>query len=286
MFASDQYELLDFGRGRKLERFGERMIDRPSPAADGVQPAEPALWRNAAARYERTTGDQGAWRGASAPSQSALAEGGWTIGCGPFTLELRPTDFGQVGVFPEQAANWEWIAQQVGRSATPLRVLNLFAYTGVATLAAAAAGAEVTHVDAARTTVAWARRNAQLSNLAERPIRWIVEDAQTFVRRELKRGRRYHAVILDPPSYGHGPKGEVWKLADQLPELLADCANLTSGDRRFLLLTSHTPGFGPSVLSRLLAAALHDERIESGDLVLSTPAGRRLACGAMARFRN
>ncbi|HJT34443.1 MAG TPA: class I SAM-dependent methyltransferase, partial [Pirellulales bacterium] len=173
-------------------------------------------------------------------------------------------------------------ARQVRRCAAP-RVLNLFAYTGAATLAAAAAGAEVTHVDAARTTVAWARRNADLSGLSDRPIRWIIDDAPTFVRRELKRGRRYQAVILDPPSYGHGPKGEVWKLADHLPELLADCAKLTADDRRFMLLTSHTPGFGPAVLGRLLAEAFDVARVGSDELALCASSGLRLPCGAMAR---
>lgn len=285
MLPTGQYELLDFGGGRKLERFGDLLIDRPSPAADGLPQSQPARWREAAVCYERTAGDQRVWR------RMAAAAGGnephderWTIRHGPLTLELRLTDFGQVGVFPEQADNWDWIAAQVRRCAAPPRVLNLFAYTGAATLTAAAAGAEVTHVDAARTTVAWARRNAELSGLSDQPIRWIVDDAPTFVRRELKRGRQYHAVILDPPSYGHGPKGEVWKLAEHLPALLADCAKLTAGDRRFVLLTSHTSGIGPAVLGRLLAEALGMAQGESDELALCTSSGRRLPCGAMARF--
>lgn len=284
MLPTGQYELLDFGGGRKLERFGDVLIDRPSPAADGLPHGDPTRWREAAVRYERAAGDQGVWHGmvAAAGGSEPLDER-WTIQHGPLALELRLTDFGQVGVFPEQADNWDWIAAQVRRCAAPPRVLNLFAYTGAATLAAAAAGAEVTHVDAARTTVTWARRNAELSGLSDRSIRWIVEDAPKFVRRELKRGRQYHAVILDPPSYGHGPNGEVWKLAEHLPELLADCAKLTAGDRRFVLLSSHTPGFGPAVLGRLLADALDIAQVESGELVLYTSSSRRLPCGALAR---
>ncbi|HEX7448206.1 MAG TPA: class I SAM-dependent methyltransferase [Pirellulales bacterium] len=286
MLNADQYELLDFGRGRKLERFGERIVDRPSPAAERMLEATPDLWRQATARYERTSGDQGAWRSAAtAAGKNLPPPRDWIIRHGPLTLDLRLTEFGHVGLFPEQADNWTWIAQQVGGSPAPLRVLNLFAYTGAATLAAAAAGAEVTHVDASRATVAWARRNAELSGMTDRPIRWIVEDAPTFVRRELKRGRSYHAVILDPPSYGHGPKGEAWKLAEQLPGLLADCANLTADDRRFLLLTCHTPGFAPPALGRLLNQALGGGAIETADLYLSTSPGRQLPCGAMARGR-
>lgn len=285
MLPTGQYELLDFGGGRKLERFGDLLIDRPSPAADGLPRGDPTRWREAAARYERTAGDQGVWRRMAAESSGdEPIDERWTIHHGPLTLELRLTDFGQVGVFPEQTNNWDWIAAQVRRCAAPPRILNLFAYTGAATLAAAAAGAQVTHVDAARTTVAWARRNAEFSGLSDRSIRWIVEDAPTFVRRELKRGRQYHAVILDPPSYGHGPNGEVWKLAEDLPELLSDCAKLTAGDLRFMLLTSHTPGFGPAVLGRLLADAFDISRVESDELALCTSSGRRLPCGAMARF--
>lgn len=286
MLDAGQYELLDFGSGRKLERFGERILDRPSPAADGLPLTAPGLWQTAAARYERLAGDQGAWRLATSQScGDGPPKRDWIIHHGPLALELRLTEFGHVGLFPEQADNWDWIAQQVGGSPAPLRVLNLFAYTGAATLSAAAAKAEVTHVDASHTTVAWARRNAELSGMTDRPIRWIVEDAPTFVRRELKRGRSYHAVILDPPSYGHGPKGEAWKLAEQLPDLLADCARLTADDRRFLLLTCHTPGFAPPALGRLLRQALGDGAIETAELHLATFAGRRLPCGAMARGR-
>jgi 23S rRNA (cytosine1962-C5)-methyltransferase len=279
MFASDEYQLLDFGEGRKLERFGGVMLDRLCPAAESVSSADRELWKRFAARYERTNGDQGIWR-----AVGGILPLPWAIANNSFRLELKLTDFGHLGVFPEQAANWDWIAERVRQASGPTKVLNLFAYTGGSTLAAAAAGAEVVHVDAARNTVAWARRNAELSGLADAPIRWIAEDAMLFVRRELKRGNRYQAVILDPPSYGHGPKGEVWRLAEDLPELLSLCAKLTEADRRFVLLSCHSPGFGPRELGRVMAQAFGEANIESGEMVLNSAAGRTLPCGSMARF--
>lgn len=279
MFASDEYQLLDFGAGRKLERFGGVVLDRLCPAADGVTRGNSEAWKQAIVRYERTSGDKGLWQtgGAAFPSP-------WTLSHNSFRLELKLTDFGHLGVFPEQAANWDWIAERVRRATEPLKVLNLFAYTGGSTLAAAATGAEVVHVDAARNTVAWARRNAELSGLAGAPIRWIAEDAMLFVRRELKRGNQYQAVVLDPPSYGHGPKGEVWKLAEDLPELLSLCAELTQADRRFVLLSCHSPGFGPRELGRLMAQAFGEENIEASEMTVAAAADRMLPCGAMARF--
>lgn len=279
MFTSDEYQLLDFGAGRKLERFGPVVLDRLSPAADGAAPGEADLWKQAVARYERTSGDKGVWESSGAAPPSS-----WTISHGSLRFELKLTEFGHLGLFPEQAPNWDWIAEQARQAAAPLKVLNLFAYTGGSTLAAAAAGAEVAHIDAARNTVAWARHNAELSGLAEAPIRWITEDAILFVRRELKRAHPYQAVILDPPSYGHGPKGEIWKLAEGLPELLSLCAELTEPDRRFVLLTCHSPGFGPDELGRLLAQAFGGGKIETGELSVVAAGGRKLPCGAMARW--
>jgi 23S rRNA (cytosine1962-C5)-methyltransferase len=279
MFTPKEYQLLDFGEGRKLERFGGLVLDRVCPAAEGVAQGEPAIWAQAAARYERTTGERGAWEPDGADATSP-----WAIAHGPLRFELKLTEFGHLGVFPEQAANWDWIAEQVHRAPHPLKILNLFAYTGGSTLAAAAAGADVVHVDAARNTVNWARRNAELSGLALSPIRWIAEDAPLFVRRELKRGNRYHAVILDPPSYGHGPQGEVWKLGEHLPELLSLCAELTAADRRFVLLSCHSPGFGPGELGRLMAQAFGEHDIETGEMFVGTTSGRPLPCGAVARL--
>ena len=189
-------------------------------------------------------------------------------------------------MFPEQAQNWDWIARQVSSAGRMLRVLNLFAYTGGSTLAAAAAGAEVTHVDAARNTVAWARRNAELSGLANAPIRWIADDAVKFVRREIKRQKHYDAVILDPPSYGHGARGEVWRLAKHLPELLSMCGELTEDLRAFMLLTCHTPGYGYNELKAMVEESKKGGRhlqsqspFSGGPLTITAATGRKLPCG-------
>jgi len=281
VFDPDQYELIDFGAGRKLERFGPHVVDRPAPAAEDVQPGHPTVWESAEARYERTDADRGRW----------LPEGAiprmWTIRHGPITFELKPTEFGHLGVFVEQASCWDWIARQVKRAGGLISVLNLFAYTGGSTLAAAAAGADVCHVDSSKTTVAWARRNADRTGLADAPIRWIVEDAVKFVRRELRRGRRYDAVILDPPSYGHGPKGEIWKLSKDLMPLLSACAELTEGRRAFMLLTCHTAGFGPAELEACLADALFGHcqaGVTAKPLSINTADGRKLPSGVLARW--
>jgi 23S rRNA (cytosine1962-C5)-methyltransferase len=288
MFTSEEYELLDFGHGRRLERFGELVLDRPCPAAEEVAPSYPDLWSEADARFVRDEGKEGRWI-----SAGPLADR-WIISHGPLMLELKRTEFGHLGVFPEQAANWDWLAEQLtaahrgtgrpGDASPPLAVLNLFAHTGASTLTAAAAGAEVTHVDAARNVMGWARRNAELSEMSDAPIRWIAEDAQKFVRRELKRGNGYDAVILDPPSYGHGPRGEVWRLSKHLPELLGMCGRLTAGRRRFLLLTCHTPKFGPERLGELVAEALPGGHVTARGLTLATIDNRHLPSGVVVRW--
>ncbi|HWB08766.1 MAG TPA: class I SAM-dependent methyltransferase [Pirellulales bacterium] len=286
MFAASEYQLVDFGLGRKLERFGPHLLDRPAPAAEGLRQADPQAWRRATARYDRLAAERGVWRPVTTDGPP-LADR-WTVRHAGISLELKPTNFGHLGVFPEQAANWDWIARQVAGAGRRLSVLNLFGYTGASTLAAAAAGADVVHVDAARNTVDWARRNADLSGLDQAPIRWIHEDAATFVRRELKRRHAYDAVILDPPSYGHGAKGQTWKLADQLADLLDDCARLTADRRCFILVTCHTPGFEAEKLRTLLAQAISpgassSDDVECGPMTLVAADGRALASGAMAR---
>jgi 23S rRNA (cytosine1962-C5)-methyltransferase len=283
MFAINQYELLDFGGGRKLERFGPRVLDRPSPAAEDFASRRPAWWRSADARYERIDAERGEWIvHREWPPR-------WTVEHGAFQLELKPTEFGHLGVFPEQAPNWDWIAAQVSKAGRPLKVLNLFAYTGGATLAAAAAGARVVHIDAANNVVGRARRNAGLSSLADAPIRWIAEDAAKFVARELRRGNRYDAVILDPPSYGHGPKGEIWKVETSLAPLLTMCGELTAASRAFLLVTCHSPGLGPVELAAMLADAvptLDKQQIDAQPLTLAAADGRKLPSGAAARWAH
>lgn len=281
VFSTDQYELVDFGDGRKLERFGAFLLDRPAPVVEDVPRGDAASWTKADARYERSREEKGVWR-----TDQPLPDT-WLVQHGAARFELKRTDFGHVGLFPEQATIWDWIDRQVRRAGRPLNVLNLFAYTGGSTLAAAAAGARVVHVDAARNVVRWARRSADLSGLSEAPIRWIAEDAAKFVERELRRGNDYDAVILDPPSYGHGPKGEVWRLADHLTPLLENCGRLTQVRRAFFLITCHTPGFGPPELEACLADALFGHcqgGVRSGRLWLKTSDGRRLPAGAFARW--
>jgi 23S rRNA (cytosine1962-C5)-methyltransferase len=306
MFSPEMYELLDFSEGRRLERFGPWVLDRPCPAAEGIARADPRAWAAADARFDRTTATEGRW------SLAREMPDRWTIAHGPIQLELKRTEFGHLGVFPEHAATWDWLAKRgqnyLLNSSDPFSVLNLFAYTGGSTLAAAMAGAEVVHVDAAKNVVAWARRNAELSAGSGRtdrptplqahglqpvgvrgsdaqsvlPIRWIVEDAMKFAKRELKRQKCYDAVILDPPSYGHGPRGEVWRLAKHLPQLLTLCGELTAGQCRFMLLTCHTPEFDARRLERLVREAFCSTQggtVRTEPLVLRTAAGRGLPSG-------
>ncbi len=291
MFAKNQYQLLDFGRGRRLERFGEVILDRPCPAAEHEKIAKASLWKTADARFEETKGERGVWRDSNPIPDK------WRISHKNAVFELKRTPFGHIGLFAEQADNWEWIAEQVrnydGASqggsepdALRMKVLNLFAYTGGSTLAAAAAGAEVVHIDAAKNVTGWARTNAELSGLGQAPIRWIAEDALKFVERELRRGNGYDAVILDPPSYGHGPGGQAWQLSAHLPELLRGCAELTNATGRFILLTCHTAGFGPQQLVDLLCEAIGDrapEQIEAGEMTITAADGRELPSGVTVR---
>jgi 23S rRNA (cytosine1962-C5)-methyltransferase len=291
MFAPDQYQLLDFGGGRRLERFAGWVLDRPAPAAERMPRIGPDVWRAIHARFVRGENDDGRWefRAISDKIPKAMPQR-WAIAHAGFQLELKCSPFGHLGVFPEQAENWDWIAQQVRAAGRPLKVLNLFAYTGGSTLAAASAGAEVTHVDAARNTVGHARRNAELSGMADAPIRWIAEDAQKFVSRELRRGNGYDAVILDPPSYGHGTRGEVWRLSQHLPKLLAMCDELTKGRGSFILLTCHTPGFGHDELLTMAREALgtgcHAGQFFAEPLSILAATGKRLPSGMSVRWKN
>jgi 23S rRNA (cytosine1962-C5)-methyltransferase len=282
MFDSDDYELVDFGAGRKLERFGPYLLDRASPAANGAVRKRPQLWQPATARYRAGESSSGQWTSAQPIDDP------WTVTFGPLALELKLTDAGHVGVFPEQAANWRWIADEV-RRAGGIKVLNLFAYTGASTRAAAAAGAEVAHGDASAPTVAWARRNACASGLGGKPVRWIVEDARKFVRREVRRGNRYDAVILDPPAYGHGPQGESWKIDDHLDELLGLCAELCGEAQRFVLFTCHSGALaragGLADYARAQWPGLRAAGTLTGDeLYLVSSVGERLHCGASVRW--
>jgi 23S rRNA (cytosine1962-C5)-methyltransferase len=267
MTGPTPYALLDVGGGARLERFGERVVDRPAPGALGDR-REPAAWRRADLRFDR----DGGWSGPAADAPS------WSVEVAGVTLELRPTDAGQVGLFPEHVATVPWLLAQGAAT-----MLSLFAYTGLATLAAAGAGTAVTHVDASRPAVAWARHNAERSGLADRPIRWIVDDARGFVAREARRGRSYAAIVLDPPTYGHGPGGRSWSMAD-LPALLADCRVILEPGGA-VLLTAHTPDHDEDRLAAMLAAGVGVPagRIGIGRLSIATEDGRVLDLGAFAR---
>jgi 23S rRNA (cytosine1962-C5)-methyltransferase len=290
MTADSQYELLDFGDGRKLERFGGVVLNRPCPTADGVAKSQPDLWNSANARFRGPRMGDGSW----SPAPKSWVPAGWHYEHGGeacFGLQLEPLPSGQVGVFPEQRENWNWIAHHAARGlaklSRPLKVLNLFAYTGGSTLAAAAAGAEVVHIDAAQNIVDRARQNAELSGLADRLIRWIAEDATRFCQRELKRGKQYDGVILDPPTFGHGPKGEPWHIEKQLLPLLKLCGQLTAEHRAFVLVTCHSPSIGPAELAAYLCEGVFGhcgQPPKSGDLFLETVEGRRLPSGTYARW--
>ena len=288
---SRDYELLDFGDGRKLERFGAYVVDRPCPTAEGVSRAAPERWKQASGRFRRASDGKMQWT--STPSDVRMMDTWYFRQREPFRLDLAlaPLASGQVGMFPEQADNWAWIHEQVCAASRPPRVLNLFAYTGASTIAAAAGGADVSHVDAAESAVIRARGNAASSGLGDAPIRWIVDDAVKFSRREVRRGRQYDAVILDPPTYGHGKKGEVWQIWRDLPALLVLCSELTGSRPAFVLLTCHTTGIEASDLEDYLADSGLSGRnekitVESGEMRLRTADGRELPSGAFVRTSN
>lgn len=274
------YELIDLGDGARLERFGEYLTDRPHAGSLAPRRA-PERWHDADLRFDRDVG----W---------TTRDGGdprsWPIQIEGLTLELRPTEAGQVGLFPEHRLTLDWltgrVAARAGRHEDPPEVLHLFAYTGLATLAMARAGAAVAHVDASRPTVAWARANAALSRLNDRPIRWLVDDARDFVARELRRERRYDGIVLDPPSYGHGTKGaRRWQVAEDLRPLLAMCTRLLADDG-FLLLTAHTEALGAEGLGRAVreSGGPGTGSVETGELTLQATAGGSIDLSAFARW--
>ena len=265
----EDYELIDAGDGRRLERFGRYLVDRPYPGADSP-PRAPERWAHADLRFERDAG----WSGPAAKTASK----GWTVGVDDLRFELRPTAAGQVGLFPEHATLLPWLRERVTASGEPPDVLNLFAYTGMISLALAKAGASVVHVDAAKPSVDWARRNAALDGLDDRPIRWLVDDARAFVAREGRRARRYDGVVLDPPTYGHGTSGKAWRLERDLPPLLDDIQRVLAPGG-FLLLTAHSEALDPFTLGGFLG-----RDVEIGDLAISATSGALLHLGAFARI--
>ncbi len=292
MFEPSQYELLDFGGGRKLERFGDEVLDRPSPSAETVEVRDPGRWALATARYDAGRGGTGEWRrrspAASAPEVASVRHGEVRL-----LVELAAS--GNVGLFPEHALHWDWIGERItscraDRPDVTPRVLNLFGYSGGASLLAAAFGAEVTHVDASGPAVALAKRNAEASSLAGAPVRWLVEDALKFVGRAGRRGDHYDGIIVDPPTYGHGPKGRPFKFRRHLDELMAGVGGLLAdgaAGHRFLLFSAHAPGFGADDAAATVAAAVPGANRPSGRAVhLRTTDGRRLPAGVAVRWRD
>ena len=277
----EDYELLDCGGGERLERWDRQVLVRPDPQAIWETPREHPAWRKAGGRYLRSSTGGGHWE------KKALPES-WKIRYGDLTFQVKPMNFKHTGLFPEQAVNWDFCAEKIKNAGRPVRVLNLFAYTGGATAACAKAGASVCHVDAARGMVAWARENARLSGLGEAPIRWIVDDCAKFVEREIRRGRRYDAVIMDPPSYGRGPTGEVWKLEENLYPFVELVSGVLSDNPLFIILNSYTTGLAPSVATYILESLVSKKyggHTVSDELGLPvTQTGLALPCGAAGRW--
>ena len=284
MWKADQwqdYEVLDTSDGEKLERWGRYYLVRPDPQVIWHTPRTDPRWRRYDARYIRSASGGGHWSEHSLPER-------WQIGYGPLTFNVKPMNFKHTGVFPEQAANWDYIMDAIRGAGRPIRVLNLFAYTGGATLAAAAAGASVCHVDAAKGMVAWAKENARSSGLADAPIRWIVDDCAKFVEREIRREKRYDAIIMDPPSYGRGPSGEIWKLEQNLYPFVKLVSKVLSDEPLFVIINSYTTGLAPSVLGYLMDSVFRPRFGGSSvcdELGLPvTDSGLTLPCGAAGRW--
>jgi 23S rRNA (cytosine1962-C5)-methyltransferase len=266
------YALLDSGAGRKLERFGPWVVTRPEPQCLWRPHLSSETWSEAHAVFEPADEEEaGRWK------LQAAVPAFWPMRWRDVTFQARLTAFRHLAVFPEQAANWAWLSDRVRARAASPRILNLFGYTGVASLVCATAGAAVTHVDASKKAVGWARENAALSGLAEAPVRWICEDARKYVQREVRRGARYDGIILDPPKYGRGPGGEVWRLYDDLPGLVSGCAALLGDGASFLLLNAYSERISGLALAGLLGGALAERggRIDWGELALMEEAGAR-----------
>ena len=273
------YELLDCSGGERLERWGNVVLIRPDPQVIWNTPKEHPLWHRADARYFRSKEGGGHWE-----CRRQLPEA-WNINYKDLQFKISPTGFKHTGLFPEQAVNWDMMREKITGAGRSIKVLNLFAYTGGATLAAASAGASVCHVDAAKGMVHWARENAELSSLAERPIRWIVDDCAKFVEREIRRGNTYDAIIMDPPSYGRGPGGEVWKLEDQIYDLVKLCTGVLSDEPLFFLLNSYTTGLSASAMAYVLGVNMQKfgGGVSAEEIGLPvTASGMVLPCGSSA----
>lgn len=283
MYIADKwkdYELLDCGSSQRLERWGNFTLVRPDPQAIWEK-TDHKGWKTAHGKYTRSRSGGGSW------DKKALPES-WTINYKDLKFGVKPMNFKHTGIFPEQAANWEFSMDMIKKAGRPIKVLNLFAYTGAATMAAAKAGASVCHVDAARGMVAWAKDNAKLSGLEDAPIRYIVDDCKKFVEREINRGKRYDAIIMDPPSYGRGPSGEVWKFEENIYDFVKLCVNVLSDDPLFINISSYTTGISPSVPVYILGRLMKNRfggTVEGAELGLPVSStGLYLPCGHTARW--
>ncbi|MCQ2492926.1 MAG: class I SAM-dependent methyltransferase [Lachnospiraceae bacterium] len=281
------YEVIDTSKGEKLERWGKYILVRPDPQVIWNTPKNLPGWKKMNGHYHRSQKGGGEWEFFSLPEQ-------WSINYSlpinkTLTFNLKPFSFKHTGLFPEQATNWDWFSKKIKEAGRPIKVLNLFAYTGGATLAAAAAGASVTHVDASKGMVTWAKENAVSSGLGDAPIRWIVDDCVKFVEREIRRGNHYDAIIMDPPSYGRGPKGEIWKIEDAIHPLVQLCAKLLSDKPLFFLINSYTTGLAPAVLTYMISTELKEYKgtVDSQEIGLPVSSnGLILPCGASGRWES
>jgi 23S rRNA (cytosine1962-C5)-methyltransferase len=275
------YEVIDTSKGEKLERWGQYTLVRPDPQVIWNTDRKNPRWKKKNGHYHRSNKGGGEWEFFDLPEQ-------WSINYKSLTFNLKPFSFKHTGLFPEQATNWDWFGNLIRNAGRPVKVLNLFAYTGGATLAAAEAGASVTHVDASKGMVAWAKENAASSGLSDAPIRWLVDDCVKFVEREIRRGNHYDGIIMDPPSYGRGPNGEIWKIEEAIYPLVKLCEQLLSVDALFFLINSYTTGLAPAVLTYMIGTAIcpkHGGHVESDEIGLPvTETGLVLPCGASGRW--
>ena len=283
------YEVIDCSQGEKLERWGKYLLVRPDPQVIWDTPKQEKGWKHMNGHYHRSSKGGGEWEFFDLPQE-------WTIHYSlpinkELTFHLKPFSFKHTGLFPEQAANWNWFSTLIAdavKSGRQIKVLNLFAYTGGATIAAAAAGASVTHVDASKGMVTWAKENAVSSGLKDAPIRWLVDDCVKFVEREIRRGNHYDAIIMDPPSYGRGPKGEIWKIEESVYPLVQLCSQILTDDPLFFLINSYTTGLQPAVLSYMMHTVLgkYNGTITAEEIGLPVSSnGLVLPCGASGRFQ-
>lgn len=286
MWCSDKwqdYELLDASDGERLERWGKYILVRPDPQIIWKGVARHPAWNKADGVYRRSSNGGGGWVKQKTPEF-------WDISYGDLSFRLKPMGFKHTGLFPEQATNWDWFSSLIRNANRPIKVLNLFAYTGGATIAAAKAGAQVVHVDASKGMVAMAKENAALSGLENAPIRYIVDDCKKFIEREIRRGNRYDGIIMDPPSYGRGPGGEVWKLEDSIDEFVGLAAQVLSKEPLFFLINSYTTGLSPLTMSYILdlkVRSVYGGKIEAGEIGLPvTQTGGVLPCGASTRWTS